>query len=330
MRSGESLLRFLVVTFSVVIILYSLSYQFFPRQPPSIWEILTGAVEDETNTGFFKRLFRSGRPDAAAGSLWRQSSHEEYLVRNWRTGDDISGRGVGMNLSRDRLVLREFILAHAVLLDRYDDVVESDVWKAARKIKCPEVDRNYEEQRLLSEILWMNYKNNDKDPVVLQKLRRTALLLVDHPSSFFEDRFNAGISSLLAGDSSNALINLDRAISEWPSTGRARGNVYLGLMLTHAVENHPRDVLRMLSVFRDSFPDWLYLETFVPDILALKEIYPESALLHVVHGRLVQFANDFATAKDLYRTALATNKLDRFVSLLVRGWINSIEDSNIQ
>ena len=128
--------------------------------------------------------------------------------------------------------------------------------------------------------------------------------LLKNPSAYFEDFYNAGVASLLNEDLDGALNHLQSALEHWPARGRALGNVYFGLLMAHALKGHIPETILLLDDFKEYYPDWLHVETYIPDINELMDIYPDSPLLHIVHGRLVQNVHDYATAYSSYLVAL--------------------------
>ena len=213
-----------------------------------------------------------------------------------------------------------------ILLDRHG-LEERTAWSGIKRIRGNGNYREYEEERFMSEIIWMNFFDNKSDKNALRKLKFMALKLVEKPSAYFEDFYNAGIASLLTGDSRRSLHFLGMALEHWPAKGRALGNVYFGLLMAHAIEEDMSEVLILLNEFSDYYPDWLHVETYVPDIQELIKIYPQSPLLHIVHGRLVQNANDYGTANNAYSKGLNSIRRSSKIYSKVLKWMMEIEEA---
>ena len=273
--------------------------------------------------GFLQRLFDPGRslPRTRGGG---KSAEKRPKVKKWKTVQ-IPGTGAGsFNLSSDQLILRENILSQLILLDRHR-LTEKNAWSTLKRVKSQGNYRDYEEERFTSEVMWMNYFDNKTDKETLRRLRITTSKLAKTSTAYFEDFYNAGIAELLSGNASQSLHYLQMALEHWPARGRALGNVYFGLLMAHAVEDHIPETLLLLKEFKDFYPDWLHVETYVPDIKELMDIYSQSPLLHVVHGRLVQNVHDYATAYKSYSTALKSIKRKSEIQSNVRKWMKEID-----
>ncbi len=320
---GEYILRFVLVCLSVLVVAASLAYIKFPQKNPPMWEFLMNYHKQ--NKSFWERLLEHARPVATQLDKWRQAASSGHRVSSDATATPARPGLSGLTMSKEHLALRETALAQLVLYDRYK-LPEEEVWATVKKTRSVGPFRDYEEKRFLSEIAWMTYQDDKANKEILQHLRRTATELVQKPSAIFEDYLNVGITHLLTGDADVAIGYLQEALERWPAPGRARGNVYLGLMIAHATQGHRQHVFRMLAGFKANYPDWLYVETYIPDLTQLTEVYPDAALLHVIHGRLREFVYDYASAQESYRHALNMADLDIVGKTTVRNWVGTIED----
>ena len=325
------LLAFLFISSFFLLTALSASYIFFPRRP-SLWEQLLTTLENqdqEEKKGFWERLLDPGR-STPSSHVKRGQANTGVKLKSWSKVQNEQGSGLttgSFNLSTEHLLLRENILSQLILLDRHA-LEEKEAWSTIKRIKSNGTYRDYEEERFMSEVIWMNFFDDKSDKNALRKLKFKTLKLVNEPAAYFEDFYNAGIACLLNGDSNQALHYLQMALKQWPARGRALGNVYFGLLMSHAIENNIPETLLLLSDFKDYYPDWLHVETYVPDIQELIEIYPKSAILHIVHGRLVQNVHDYATANDAYSMGIGSIKQTSEIYPYVSIWMQEIEEAS--
>lgn len=326
MYHKEFLSRFVIITFSFLVIVLSLSYSFFPWKPSSLWELLM-AMQNKKHEkqGFFERLFDPGRSLPPQINAHGKAAGKRTRVKKWGNVQMSNNGTPSYNMSSDQLILRENILSQLILLDRHQST-EKNAWSAVKRIKSQGDYRDYEEERFTSEVMWMNYFDDKTDKKTLHRLRSTTSKLAKTPSAYFEDFYNAGIAELLNGNASQSLQHLQLALEHWPARGRVLGNVYFGLLMAHAVEGHIPEALLLLNEFKEFYPDWLHVETYVPDIKELVDVYPKSPLLHVVNGRLAQNVHDYATAYESYSTALNSIKRQPEIHSEVANWMKEIDN----
>ncbi len=329
MASKEYLLRFLIITASFLCIVVSLSYYFFQRNQYAEW--LFSLAQNQSNAteeqGFFDRLFDPGRRDAHSNDIWGRKKNQGPLAIVKKSSAQQYGSTTGSTISKHHLRLRETVLAQLILMDRYG-LSKKDAWRIIKELNITGAFHKYEENRFLNELLWFKYQDDRKNKSIISALKESGITLTKQKYTFFEDLYSVGVSYLLNGDAKDAKFYLTQAYDQWPARGRTFGNVYLGVLITHAVAGNHTEFLTMIDHIKTYYPDWLYVETFMPDIISLHQIYPDSALLHVLHGRMVQNVEDYASASDAYRKALHTGSLNSTTTRKVNQWLNEIERDN--
>ncbi len=322
------LLSFVLLSGMVLLLTLLGAYRYFPRKPPTLAEALSASHPETTKKpGFWERLFSSGRP---ARDYYRGSkSSTDPLLKSW--GNITNSRhhdltqGYYSFFNEEHLLMREYALSQLLLYDRFRISMDELINKL-EELPFQGPYRRYEIDRLRSEILWMRYSDNRADKKPLKQLATTATQLSNEPTAFFEDFYNAGIAGLLNGNVESAYQNLEKAYADWPARGRAYGNLYLALLVCHGIREDGQKVLGMLSEFRDHYPDWFYGETFLPDFADLLTVYPDSALLRVIRGRLFHFMGDYASAYDEYQNALQSYQMNLVTKVKVRDWVAEIEE----
>ena len=96
-------------------------------------------------------------------------------------------------------------------------------------------------------------------------------------------------------------------------------------MLCHAVRGENEHMFIMLKSFKENYPDWLYTETYLSDLMKVESLYPQAPLLKVVRGRLHHMVQDYATADEIYHELLQGNKLAGYAKLKVANWRDEIK-----
>ncbi len=326
MFSKEYLLRFLIIAASFLCIIVSLSYFFFQRDLYAEWLFSLNQTQGNASEeqSFFDRLFDPGRYDPHSNDIWGGKNKQDPLNIVKKSSAPQYGSTAGSSINKHHLRLRETILAQLILMDRYG-MSKEDAWRIIKGLKIDGAFHKYEESRFINELLWFKYQDDRKNKSIISALKESGSALTNQKYTFFEDLYSVGVSYLLNGNAKDAKFYLTQAYNEWPARGRAFGNVYLGLLITHAVAGNHKEFLTMIDHIKTYYPDWLYVETFMPDIISLHQIYPDSALLHALHGRMVQNVEDYASASDAYQKALHTGSLNSLVTQKVNHWLSEIE-----
>lgn len=325
MQSKEYLLRFIIVGGSSLAMVMALSYHFFPRRSLTSWNTPGALVHEHAREkNWFRRLFDPGRSFPPADPFWSQRQDRHRDVAAWRPVRGMTGNGATPALSQAQVALRETVLSQLILCDRYGTTQEQ-AWDVIREADSGERYRSYEEQRFLNEMLWMQYQDNRTDRSPLSQLQVTANEVVANERPNFEDYYYAGIAHLLNGDEEAAYPFLQHAMDRWPAQGRALGSVYFALLVCHAARGDESVFLDLLRTFRDIYPDWLYVEMYLPDLDDLQTIYPHATLLLVLRGRTAQWVNDYASANAQYQLALAANPLSQGTTALIDEWRRETE-----
>jgi tetratricopeptide (TPR) repeat protein len=224
--------------------------------------------------------------------------------------------------SEAHLSLRELQIAQQILVTRYGDTRRAG-WRVVRDGGGKGDFRDYEQKRYLNDLLWHDLATDKGGPMIETKLQKVSAELAESPYAFFEDVFNAGLGHLNAGDAKKAISNLEEALDMWPAQDRTYGSVFLALLISHAVNNDAVEVFSRLPHFQEVYPDWFYIEVFIKDIEELHEVYPNSGLLWVLQGRLVQHVNDYATAGRCYAKALSIG-IPAVGETILRDWVREV------
>ncbi len=309
----EYFVRFLLIAASALSILLTLAWHFFPREI-TIFDVLL-SMQNQTNEqpSFWQRLFSHDRFSFRRGSRVRQVVGVTNVA---------VGRSGGM-MDVDQLSLRETALAQLILLDRFG-TTEREAWTAVKNTASHGSFRVFEERRFQAELLRLRYQEDKDRAVTLPELKKTSLYLVGHGLRDFEEKGNAGIVCLLSGDAEKARGYLEEAYHSWPANGRVKGNIFLALMITYAIDGHNPTVFGMLDKVKSKFPEWMFVETYIPDIQDFEEIYPSVYMLTVIRGRMRQLVMDYAAARACYNRALHED-MDIATKLKIHEWLNETD-----
>jgi tetratricopeptide (TPR) repeat protein len=316
----ENQLIFLVVCLCVVAGILMAALHWFPRKP-TLADLIMAMTQqqaaeeeqqEEDKRPPWEKWMDMGRSEPPPPM--RPPAQQQVEGAEGATGDP-----KGPRLSQEQLALRQKMLAELILTLR-NAKTPDQAFKSIRDAKIEGPFRDYEEKRFLEELLWLEYYEGENKQAAIERLHKLTVPLTKRPSSNFEDDMYAGIACLGAGDPDTAITYLRKALDEWPARDRARGLIYLHLMVAYAVKGNRRETMTMLSSFVDNFPDWLFVETYVPELEEFVRVYPQAALLTVIRGRVMQLVYDYSRATELYSQALESGKLDSFAVRQVGVW----------
>lgn len=317
---------FLVAAGFALVAILSVAKLRFPRQP-DLFNLLMrqggSGVDPNSGRGLLQRLMQRWRNQPHVGGQSRRQGAAERATR------DFGGKGTagnaygtpGRELPEDQLALRETAEASQILSSQYH-VDPEEGWRRFRQVPVQGPFQQFERERFLSGVLMQRYFEHPaekRDPLVMQQLHSAITQAVARPEADFEEFFTAGVAYLYRKDPVKAEEYLSRAENAWPCPGRAYGDVYLTLTWTYAIEGQSAEVLRRLEDFKTVYPDWLYIETYMPDLDDLRKIYPGTPLLEVVRGRLLYQVGNYAEAEAAWTAALP--KLDAVAGSTVRRWL---------
>lgn len=290
---------------------------YYPREREDTFLMQMSGQQQEARP-FWKRFFSMDRdrPSRARRQSNSRSDDETAVGRG--------GGGAGHNLSPQHLALRELMEAQ-VILHSQSSVPQREVLETIRATPIQGPFRTFEEKRFATRMLLITYLEQTRDPQVLAELHQLSLEIAPMPEASFEEFFYAGVSSLLAGEPKTAEKWLVKAEETWPARGRNYGNIYLFLMIARGINGQQAEAMQMLDNFQETFPDWLYIETFMPDLDDLEQVYPKSGILKVVKGHAYSLVFNQSAALDAYKAAIATGDLDWKTSRQVAEWIQTIE-----
>ncbi|MFT5129962.1 MAG: tetratricopeptide (TPR) repeat protein [Rhodothermales bacterium] len=320
----EFYFRFAVVGICNLVALLVMAQHFFPKviDLDELFRMLSAQQQQQELTPLQRLLEaargrhnpKHGEPKKGDGGKrgGQQAQSQEH-----------SGEGLSSTVvNKAQLSLRELQIAQQILVTRFGES-RRDAWRKVRAGGGNGEFRDYEQKRYLNDLLWHDLAMDKGGPLVEAKLEKMSAELADSPYGFFEDVFNAGLGHLNAGDPKKAILRLEEAMEMWPAQDRTFGSVFLALLIAHAVNDDALEVFSRLPHFQDFYPDWFYVEVFIEDIDELHELYPDSALLWVVQGRLVQNVNDYATAGRCYSKALSVGMPPLGVTIL-KDWIREV------
>lgn len=258
----------------------------------------------------------------------RQPAHARGRVRNGRPGKvgEVATAQPGdmqVQLAPEQLALREVVEAQIILRNQFG-VTDQEAHATVRQSAIQGPFRAYEEQRFLSRMHLMKFLDNQNDRRAIQAMRESAVKTAQQPDADFEEYYYAGIACLVAGDSEQAIPYLDEALDRWPSLGRGYGNVFFFVMVCRAIRGNSEAVVAMLAQFQEKYPDWLYVETYMPDLNDLVELYPRAPLVLAIQGYAYALVNNHAAALAAYNQALRSGQLDGAGKQQVQAWRDAL------
>jgi tetratricopeptide (TPR) repeat protein len=233
---------------------------------------------------------------------------------------------LGIALPPEQLALREIVEAQIILRNQFG-VTDQQAHETVRQTPIQGPFRAYEDQRFISRLHLMRFLDNQNDRRAIQALRESALKTVRQADADFEEYYYAGIACLVAGDSEQATTYLDQALERWPARGRGFGNVYFFVMICRAVRGNSEVVFAMLSEFQQNYPDWLYVETYMPDLNDLVELYPRAPLIQAIQGYAYALVNNHAAAVAAYDQALRSGRLDAAGKEQLQAWRDALAEA---
>jgi tetratricopeptide (TPR) repeat protein len=321
----EFYFRFGIVAICNLVALLTAAYFIFPKvvDLDELFRMFS-AQQQQQEMSPLQRLLESARrnskhkkpPSGKGGG--RGGKPPQNVQAQPHQGDGLSHTVV----NEAQLSLRELQIAQQILVTRFGDSRHA-AWREVRTGGGKGDFRDYEQKRYLNDLLWHDLSMDKGGPLVEAKLEKMSAELADSPYGFFEDVFNAGLGHLNAGDAKKAIARLEEAMEMWPAKDRTYGSVFLALLIAHAVNEDALEVFSRLPHFQELYPDWFYIEVFVKDIEELHEVYPGSALLWVVQGRLVQHVNDYASAGYCYGKALGVG-MPPLGQTILKDWIREV------
>ncbi|MDP7743637.1 MAG: hypothetical protein QGF67_19510 [Lentisphaeria bacterium] len=324
-RRREHYLRFLLTGISLLALLLCVSWYFFPRD----YDDPLDQLFDETTKNrpsLLERFLASSRPDPNRWAIPETERATVRAVRKIDLANDEAGwellqkqlSGIG-SLSGEHIAHRQIALAQYIMMGRAD--VDSDsAWSRVRNAAPYDASvEEYEIRRFLADTLQTRHFESG-DAELLAKLRETMEFVAGHPSRNFEDQYNLALVYLLDGEPEKALPVIVSADKLWPTRGSMRGNVYFIMMVVHTVLDNDKQALSLLAGFRDNYPDWIYVENYLPDIVDLEKIYPDKPALAVQRGRFHQWINDYRGAREAYDDAMAHDDLSESWRIAATMW----------
>ena len=128
---------FLSISLVLLVSILSISYRFFPREYPSLWELLMDFQQKKTRKkGFFSRLFDPGRGQENFPPFREFFAQPNPLIKELQKSQLNKGQGnPKFHLDPEQLLLRENILAQLILHDRHG-LNEKDAWSGIKRIKA--------------------------------------------------------------------------------------------------------------------------------------------------------------------------------------------------
>jgi len=270
------------------------AYKAFPfPEPPEqeqIRQLILGQEEEAED---------AGRYDFTRRWLTSREREQPRERRPARSG----GGGGGFPGGPDELALRT-VSEGVQLRSSHFGMPPTAAWERLMQPPLKGSFREYEEQRYISQMLLEKFILQQENPEVLAAWKEAATKTAQYDHANFEDHFYAGISQLLSGDKDVARKHLEQSFQASPRTGSFFGNLYLYMMLLYAVHDKHYRVLAMVQQFKRVHPDWLYTETYLPDLEDMREVYPDAPLLDVIEGRLRYYVMDYRGAEQAYVRAL--------------------------
>jgi tetratricopeptide (TPR) repeat protein len=318
--------RFAVVAVCNLAALLLTAYFIFPRviDLDELFRMLNSAQQQQELTPL-ERLLKAARGRGNPKQTTQQSGRNGGGKGQPKNVESQPHSGTGLSntvVNEAQLSLRELQIAQQILVTRFGDGRHA-AWREVRTGGGNGDFRDYEQKRYLNDLLWHDLAQDKGGPLVEAKLEKMSAELADSPYGFFEDVFNAGLGHLNAGDAKKSILRLEEAMEMWPAKDRTYGSVFLALLIAHAVNDDALEVFSRLPHFKELYPDWFYIEVFIKDIEELHEVYPDSALLWVVQGRLVQHVNDYASAGRCYGKALSVG-VPPIGTTILRDWIREV------
>lgn len=304
--------RFLIPTASLLALCLVLAHRQAPRRPTLADLIQALSSPPTPELPWWKRLFTDLRPRRPPQPARRRDVASD-------SGELRAVPDSVPPMTPEQIAFRQFTLAQLIMAQRFDRT-EREALSAVSTVPFNGPFRHYEQNRFLTEMLWLRYLDRIDREATARGIRKHALAALDYPAANFEDRLNAGVGLLLTGDAERAIPQLQAAVDQWPAMDRMRGNAYLALMAAHAARDHHRQTLFMLAGFQRNFPDWLNVENYLPDLIDLEATY-DNPLLALVHGRILQLVHDFQGASEKYRDALDRG-LPPSAASMARHWLS--------
>lgn len=292
-----------------------LAEHLYPRKPTLADLLSLLSQRQQPAQPWWKRWFDSQRPPML------QAQRSPAKKRRIMTVSVPAGRHIAgaTPIPQPRLALRETWLAQLILCQRFA-TTKKDAWQVVQRASANVPGQEYEQKRFLCELLWIQYLDHINRPQILAALEPKCLELVKAREANFEDQLNAGLALLFNGKAKQAIPYLQTTLRIWPAKDRSRGNAYLGLAAAQAILGNGTEVNRMMKNFKTNFPDWLFVETYVPDLEDLAKTYQSPPLLLALHGKLMALTADIARAGNLYGQALNAPGLSIRNRALILNW----------
>ncbi len=315
---------FVVLAGAFLMLLLFLAYRHYPRTPDPLASIM-GLAQQQPTEPLWKRLLRGG---GAPPSQWVPNPGASDAARRRGGAQDQDVKRVGsapggvpgISLDPRQLALREIVEAQIILRNQAMQT-EKGAWETVKSTPIQGPFRSFEEERFASRVLLMQFLDNQDDMQVLQKLKRQAVKVAGMPGADFEEIYYAGISCLLTGDLDAAIGYLERAESMWPARGRGYANVFMFLTVAYAVKGQDDRTFAMLGQMQEVYPDWLYIETYMPDLDQLEGVYPQAPLVKVIKGYMYRLVLNEARARQEFDRAIDSGRLSSRARRMVMQWL---------
>lgn len=300
------------------------------RFHPAERQIQTGGASSATpprHTTLWDRVKRAWRwrdiEQARRPAQQGGGRNSDYSVQE---GSGLSG---GYGMARDQLIVRETALAETYLNNAHGRAFQDSLYTLSH-LNVPKSDATaFEIDRYIADRAFEEYFTTPKDERDTSKLPEIYTLTRDVARSRyanFEDYHYFAIVALWSGKPDEALEWANKAEEIWPSKGRAYGYVYLIILLSHAARNDTAEVMALLPQFPEHYPDWLYVETYVPDVDELIGIYPDAPLYPLIRGQMMARVYDIKSAQHDWQTALDSPRLDRAAADAIRQWQHQVRE----
>ncbi len=273
-------------------------------------------------------------PPAPSWRRWLEPPRPPSQLRRQRSGkgeanvlrEGVAGQGtVAGGMDPGHLALRELAESQTILVNQ-GERSEQDAWETFQQSSVRGPHREYEQKRLRSRMLLMKFADNEDDLAILREFREAAVEVVEMPLASFEEYYYAGVATLFSGEDNLAREYLTKALDQWPARGLGYANVYFFMLLAKGIEPDTPTFFRMIADFKETYPNWMYIETYMPDIEHLERVYPHAPLIRAARGYCYSLVYNDAAARAAYQQALAMSKLDHLGRQTINGWLSQLED----
>ena len=306
-RVAISLALFFLLTSWLLLGLLAYALKYHRRQNPPM--DFANSQMNSPPPGWRERMWRRFL-DPGAPPTGRQSRGDGAETTRSRGLGGGSGAGMAGSTDPNHQALREVANALIILYSQHQvglQIVRQEFAAACPHIPPTTPFRLYEQQRLESRLVIELFDNDDSEsPLLARRLRAETVKTAAMPYADFEEFLFAALGCLYDRDPVTALTWTEKAEAAWPNRGGlGYGDLWLTMLTAHAAAGEDELFLDMVGRFRYTYPNWMFVETYMPDLDRLTRLYPQAPLLHVLRGFCYRLINHDAAAQRAYREALA-------------------------